>query len=189
MHPQAPSSSYLPMFRTCVVHCVRYPVEQTCGAFDSARGRAVSADRAVTDPLRLKKRWSLRAHRSPGDDFSPTHFFSPSPFIFFFFLASSYCSHTPRWSLLNNTFSPLSPNTRACVHRRRHTLFILISPALTWLDFIPSDWVNLCTASLHTVYRDVIGTSWLPCELYTAIDRVSGGCAAYGCFNKPKTRI
>lgn len=98
---------------------------------------------------------SLRAHFFPP--LTPRIFLS-----FFFFFAVSYSSHT-----LQESFEFVM-----CIDKDAH------SPALN-TDFVPSDWVNLYTAS-HSM-RMVIGMSLLPYELSTAIGEASEKYAACGC--------
>lgn len=126
-----------------------------CRAFASAWDSAVSVGYTVIDPLWLKKRWSLLSQKSPRDNFLPLTPLFPLQFLFAWSYSLSLCR-----SFLNNTFSLLHMRvcTDTCVLIQktfRHTPYSNLSPALN-ADFIPSDWVNLYTASVHTVCGDGI---------------------------------
>lgn len=166
------TSSSLSTYSMCV---------SVCRAFDSACDGAVSVEYTVIYPLWLKKRWSLLSQKSPSDNFLPL----PSLFPLHFLFACSYSLSLCR-SLLNNTFSLLLIRECALRHvcsykRHSHTLPILISLQLWTLTLSHlTEWIfiqPLCTRSVGMV----IGKSWLPSELSTAVGRVNGEYAACGC--------
>lgn len=150
----------------CAVHCVQYPGDQSCWAFDC--GRAVSVEH--TDILSVnEEKMESACAESLRDYFPPPHFF----FSQCCFFALSYYTLV----VLN---SSLFPNIRAWnTHTHTHTCTHAQNPFHNLVCFecwLYPIWLNESQYSLAWAQYVgmVTGKSWLPYKLSTAIGWVSG---------------